>query len=161
MNTEEDICPYCLEGYNAEGYCSCGSTREDKQAWLEQGRDWAREYLPEGWEYHSWKILKSSYGRMMWRDQTLVAYCWTVLGQHPDGWYGVIVCDPDERAENDIFNFHPPGEGLQVGPLPTEEAAEQALLYRLTQLEQQLKPIPLPSEEEVRVIKDRFAQSGG
>lgn len=165
---EETICAYCLQGFNEAGYCSCGSTREDNEAWREQGRDWAKEYLPEGWHEYHWQILKHMDGLTIKQGQTIEIDSMAVIGRHPAGWYGVVVCesfDPPVKLETldleydyEIFNFYPPDEQPQVGPFATEEEVTQAILHRLAQLEGQLEPIPPLAEEEIQAVKDRFAQ---
>ena len=138
MNIEENVCPSCGQPYDAEGCCP-----EERAAWLVQGQGWAKEYLPEGWHQYHWEILQQGYGRFYTQGRVLDLYTTACIGQHPDGWYGVVVCDTDDRSETDIFNFYPPNEQPQTGPFATKAVASEAILRRLTLLEDQLEPIPI------------------
>ena len=179
---EDNVCPYCLREYDDFGDCPCGERawleeEEQKahQAWLDEGREWAKDYLPEGWHEHPWQILKHMNGLGIRRGQNLEIRSMAVVGQHPAGWYGVIVCEtfdpiewekivlPEYKIFNELnyerFNFYPPDEQAQVGPFDTEEEATQVILHRLAQLEEQLAPVPLPTDKVIQAVKDRFAQS--
>ena len=138
MNTEDNVCPFYGEPYDGQGYCP-----EDHQAWLEEGRGWAKEYLPEGWHQYHWEIVKHGYDRFRRHDKVLDLYAVACIGQHPDAWYGVIVCDTDDRAETDIFNFYPPNEQPLAGPFATESQAVEAISYWFALLAEQLEPIPI------------------
>jgi hypothetical protein len=171
---EDYYCPWCQQGFDNEGYCACGDSREVHQAWLDEGREWAKDYLPEGWHEYPWQILEHMNGLAVRRGQNLEIHSMAVVGHHPTGWYGVIVCEtfdpiqwektvlPEYKIFNElnyeIFNFYPPDEQPQVGPFATKEEATQAILHRLTQLEEQLEPVPLPTEAVTQAVKDRFAQ---
>lgn len=150
------MCPYCLHEYDDVGGCPCGerAAREEQESEAAQvnkklARDWAKEYLPDGWQRYPWRMIKDSDGLITWQGRTLDIDGMAFVGCLPDGWHGVIVCVP---PDNQFFNFCPPDEPAQLGPLPTEEAVTQALLYRFAQFEEQLEPIPPPPEKKWRMI---------